>query len=263
MSTEDNPFGTQPIHLKKLDETSVHNIRKATKQLRARLQLQHQLEGHHHKTEKLRAAVKELARLLRAQRDADVLAGLLQELITASDDLTVQQLLSALRSDLYSGPMPAENMKRVHTLVREIQKKTPKLIQDRYTEAEINQVMVKKFTTLCESGRDLLTGEDWEALHNWRKQVKKLLYQYQLKTSMTPKDLYILDHLEELGTGLGNINDLCMLERFVTTHQSQTTRAHTLAIYSKVHEMIAARRLGELQRCQAVFREISNLQISF
>ena len=258
MDTDGRPFGNQP--LQRLDKQSVHNIRKGTKQLRAHLQLLRQLEGQHHETEELRNAVKELARLLASQRDTDVMAGLLQELITATEDLEEQQLLGTLLSELQCTPMPADDMKRVRKLVKEIEKKTPRLLHTRRNETEINRVLQLSLATLCATGRELLAHDDWEALHDWRKQVKKLMYQYQLKASLTPEDLFVMERLNQLGNGLGNINDLTMLKRYVNTHQSRTTRAHDLDVYSRVHGLIATRRNAELDSCRAEFRAISNLQ---
>ena len=259
MDSDNKPFGT--LNLKPtLDEQSVHNIRKVTKQLRARLQLLRQLEGPRQETEQLRQAVKELARLLAAQRDADVMSGLLQELITETEDLEVQQLLAALRCELHGGDMPAGDVSRIHRLVREIEKNSPRLLQARHSDAEISRVLDTRLAALCAAGRELLSGTDWEALHDWRKQVKKLMYQYQLKPMLSPKEYFVLESLDRLGSVLGSINDLCLLERYILNHQSGETRAHSLEVYARTRDMVDGRRNRELANCHDVFGAISNLQ---
>lgn len=257
----DKPFfASLPLKGKNLDEDSVHKIRKGTKQLRARLQLLRQLEGQHHDTEQLRQSVKELARMLATQRDADVMSFTLQQMIAETEDLEVQQLLASLRSELQPAQMPTGDMKRIHKLIREIDKSSQKLLNHNLPAEEIGQVLERRFAVLCATGRELLTSNDWEALHDWRKQVKKLMYQFQLKPALTPRDFFVFEHLDKLGSGLGNINDLSILERYVNAHQAESTRAHDLDVYGKVHELIASRRLHELTECRSQFRSISNLQ---
>lgn len=259
MESDNKPFGTLTL-ASSLDEQSVHNIRKGTKQLRARLQLLRQLEGPRRETEQLRQAVKELARLLAAQRDTDVMSGLLLQLITETDDLEVQQLLAAMRSELHGDAMPVGDVGRIHRLVREIERKSPKLLKTRHSDAEISRVLDVRLAALCAAGRELLVGRDWEALHDWRKQVKKLTYQYQLKPSLTPKEYFVLEHLDRLGSSLGNINDLCILERFMRDHQAAETRAHTLDVYARAHALVDVRRDGEKSACLDAFGAICNLQ---
>lgn len=260
MNSDKPFFGSLPRRGISLDEDSVHKIRKGTKQLRARLQLLRQLEGQHHETEQLRQSVKELARILATQRDADVMSFTLQQMIAETEDLEVQQLLARLRSKLQPDPMPSGHMKRVHKLVREIEKRTKKLLKHKHPVSEVEKVLARRLAILCATGRELLTSNDWEALHDWRKQVKKLMYQYQLKPFLTPKDFFVFEHLDKLGSGLGNINDLSILERYVNAHQAESTRAHELEVYEKVHGLIDARRLLELEGCRSVFRAINNLQ---
>ena len=259
MDSDNKPFGSLSLQ-PTLDEQSVHNLRKGTKQLRARLQLLRQLEGPRRDTEQLRQAVKELAHLLAAQRDVDVMAGLLQALITDTEDLEVQQLLAALRSELHGDALHAHDVSRIHRLVRDIEKKSPRLLRKRHSDAEIGRVLDTRLAALCAAGRELLHGNDWKSLHDWRKQVKKLAYQYQLKPALTPKDYYVLEHLDRLGSILGNINDLCLLERFMTDHQARETRAHSLDVYARAHALVDARRNAEFTACRAEFGAINNLQ---
>jgi len=259
--TTDNTDITFPGHsASSLDEASVHRIRKGTKQLRARLQLLRQLEGRHHETEQLRNSVKELAHLLAAQRDADVMADALQDMIARTEDLEVQQLLASLREELKPEPLAAKERKRIHKLISEINRSSKKLDSHKHESAEIDKILDARLAALCAMGRELLQTNDWEALHDWRKQVKKLMYQYQLKTALTPKILFVFEHLSELGSHLGHINDMSILESFVRGQEIRTARAHDLNLFTKVHQLIEMRRQEELSDCRKVFQAIDNLQ---
>jgi CHAD domain-containing protein len=243
-----------------LDAASVHHIRKGTKQLRARLQLLRQLEGQHQETEQLRQAVKELARMLAGQRNADVMYSLLQELIDACDDTNVVDLLTAMQDSLSSTKLPADEKKRISKLVHDIEHKTRRLAQFKYGETDINRVLAARLDSLLAAGPALLASSDWEALHDWRKQVKKLMYQYDMKPSPTPGDLHVYEQLDQLGNGLGKINDLSMLKSFVREREKHYTRAKALLVFDKVYAMIDYRRETQLHLCQDLFSVIKNQQ---
>lgn len=251
-------FGSLPHHGGSLDQESVHHIRKGTKQLRARLQLLRRLEGEQEETERLRESVKELARMLAGQRDTDVMHNLLQELIEETGDPELSDLLVELRDNLVSERLPEGDIKRIRKLVSEIEKSTHKLLKDDYSESDINRVLEERLSALCGAGRILLASSDWEALHDWRKQVKKLMYQYELKASPTPRDLYVYDHLDQLGGALGRINDLSMLKKYVRNQESANTRASTLLLFGKIFDMIEDRRQSQLAQCREVFKNLNN-----
>ena len=242
-----------------LDEAGVHKIRKGTKQLRARLQLLRQLEGRKDDTEKLRQSVKALARMLAAQRDADVMAEALQELSTRTEEPEVKQLLATLGEALQPEPLATAERQRIHRLIKEINKSAKKLKSHHHEIAEVDSILNSRLATLCAMGRELLSGTDWEALHDWRKQVKKLMYQYQLKGALSPKDLFVYEHLDQLGTSLGNINDMRILEEFIRSHQYQTTRARELTLYETIHQLIEGRRQEALESSKSIFQAINNL----
>lgn len=259
--TLDTPEISFPKHsASTLDEASVHKIRKSTKQLRARLQLLRQLEGRRDDTERLRQSVKALARLLAAQRDADVMDDALQDMMTRTDNPDVQQLLASLRDDLKPEPLVPGDRKRIHKLIREINKSTKKLKTYKYENTEIDIILNSRLSGLCAMGKELLGTSDWEAIHDWRKQVKKLMYQYQLKPALTPKDLFVYEHLTHLGSSLGNINDMSILENFVYNHEIRSTRAHELDLYVKINALIDERRQEELSDCRIIFQALRNLQ---
>ena len=117
-----------------------------------------------------------------------------------------------------------------------------------------------RLQSLLASGPALLASTDWEALHDWRKQVKKLMYQYQVKPSLTARDQDVYDHLDQLGDSLGKINDLSMLEQFAREQEKGFTRAHTMLTFSRLYDLLDQRRQGQLQQSRELFEAIRKLQ---
>lgn len=253
-------FGSLPAKGNALDEEKVHHLRKGTKQLRARLQLLRQLEGQREETERLRDSVKQLARLLATQRDADVMQNHLAEFIDQCTDPEMEELLTELRDNLEGQNLPHTDIDRIRHLVSYIEKNTHKLKKHKYPEEEIEKILEQRLALLCTEGTSLLQSVDWPALHEWRKGVKKLMYQYGLKSSQTPKDLYVYEHLDQLGSSLGKINDMTILENYVREQESLNTRAHTLELFEKIYTLIDNERLAMLEESRRIFNEISHLQ---
>jgi len=79
----------------------------------------------------------------------------------------------------------------------------------------MQEVLSKRLASLFLIGDRQLSANDWEALHAWRKQVKKLMYQYGMKSAMTKRDRKNFETLDALGSSLGRINDLCILESYI------------------------------------------------
>lgn len=255
-----SPFGEIPRHAGKLDRESVHHIRKGTKQLRARLQLMRQLDDRDRKTEQLRQAVKELARLLAGQRDADVLHGLMEELKADCDDREVRALLDSLQGKLTGRHLPVDTMNRIVKLVREIEHGSHQLAPLGSPAADIDRLLAARLQRLLAAGPALLASSDWPALHDWRKQVKKLMYQVDMKPDRAPGDIVVRNHLDQLGDCLGKINDLCMLENFVRHQEADVTRAHTVDTFGRLLQLLDRRRQARLAACNTCFEALRRLK---
>ena len=199
-----------------LDKESIHQLRKGTKHLRAHLHLLRQLEGQQKEIENLRTAVKKLARMLSVQRDADVLHALLQNMISEADDAELVALMTGLKQKLEDKRLPPSDLKYVLGLTRDIKKKTHKLLCKEPAEDDIKPILKLRLSELCETGEEILSSEitEWEDLHDWRKQIKKLTYQHKMIRNQTPAELKIIEILDSLGDELGKINDQKILEIF-------------------------------------------------
>lgn len=259
MSLDKSPFAGHPP-IDHLDEAAVHSLRKKTKQLRAQLQLLRQFEGKQHDTEHLRGAVKELARTLAQQRDTDVMANLLQELQQACTDQEIHALLRQFSDALHRPHLPDEDLTKIASLVRDIEQHSVKLARLRYPDTDINQVLENRLKILCAAGQALLDSRDWEALHDWRKQVKKLMYQFDLKPSPTRRDQHIAEQLDILGSVLGRINDFTMLEHYIRQQEKAYTRVHAVLIFNRIYDLVNRLRDQQLVLAARQFETIRQLQ---
>ena len=261
MTIDKSLFWTLSSKSKTLDNESVHQLRKGTKQLRAHLHLIRQLQGHQQETEHLRQSVKKLARMLADQRDADVMYALLQELINQTTDAELSTLMTELQHVLNSERLPHMDIRQIHKMARDIDRSTDKLLADEPEGDEINQLLDVCLKSLCESGQDLLynTVANWDDLHNWRKQVKKLTYQYKLKKNPGPRDLSIIYKLDLLGDSLGKINDFNILDNFIRRQQHLNTRAQTLQGFTQLLDLLDQHKYLLLAQTQKLFAELTTL----
>ena len=260
MASEDSIFGPLTHKGKRLDVASVHRVRKRTKQLRAQLELQRALEGQLLEMKELRQLVKQLARLLAPQRDADVMSAALQQLSTQTGSAKVKQLLLSLDEKLQPNALSGSDMKTIHKLVGKIEAAAPSLLHSNHNSEAVHQLLETRLAALCASGAELLDSHDWETLHDWRKLVKKLMYQFQLQASLTPREERLFQQLEKLGDCLGRIHDMCMLETYVQGHQAQAGDQHKASSYKKIFKLIEANQEQELASFRQLFEALEQLQ---
>lgn len=259
MAPEESLFGKLPAPGEPFDEACVHSIRKETKRLRACLELQRALEGQILEMRELRQSVKTLARMLADRRDADVMSDALQKMQAATEDNPTRQLLVRLSKDLEPAQLSPSDSQEIHQLLATIETGTAKLLTpEKYPEA-IECLLETRLAALHSSGQELLGSRDWEALHDWRKLVKKLMYQFQLKRCLTGKDQSVSDALERLGQSLGVLHDLCILEDYVQGHRNSSSQPQNSSAYAKILADIAARQEQELIQFRKLFNDFSQL----
>ncbi|MDC1528666.1 CHAD domain-containing protein [Gammaproteobacteria bacterium] len=245
-----------------LDKETIHQLRKGTKHLRAHLHLLRQLEGQQKETENLRAAVKKLARMLSVQRDADVLYSLLEDMIRETDDAELVALLAGLKDKLEDKRLAPSELKRVLGLTRDIKKKTHELLGKEPLENDIKAILTKRLSEFCETGEEILflNITDWEELHDWRKQAKKLMYQHKMIRHQTPAELKIVETLDSLGDELGKINDLKIMDNYLKQQQLLCTRAYTHELYQKLYNLIGEHQQHHLSSCRNLLPNLKQLK---
>ena len=172
--------------------------------------------------------------MLSLQRDVDVLYSLLQDMTAEIDDTELVALLTELKNKLENKRLPPSQLKHVLLLTKDIKKKTRELLSKEPAENDIKAILAKRLAELCETGEEIYSSEitDWEDLHDWRKQIKKLTYQHKMIRNQTPAELKIIEILDSLGDELGKINDQKILEIFYNNN-SYFVLEPTLTCYIK------------------------------
>ena len=256
MPPNHNPFSNAAKNLSVLDSDTIHQLRKGTKLLRARLQLLRLLGISTQQHDKLRNALRKLAHLLGGQRDSHVMYGLLKELKSASQDASLETLITDLQKSLEQNHLSSIEIQRIKDLLKSIEEVANPILEKPLPVTEMQEVLSKRLVSLCLNGDRQISGNDWEALHAWRKQVKKLMYQYGMKSAMTNRDQKIFATLDALGNSLGRINDLCILERHIREREKNWTRAKTLSLFSQIYQMIDIQRKQALEQSKALNKAI-------
>lgn len=259
MASEEPFFGKLPAAGEPFDQTTVHSIRKGTKRLRAFLELQRALDGQLPGMRELRQSVKTLARKLADKRDADVMSDALRKMEATAQNPPARQLLARLSKDLQSIHLSASDNQEIRQLLKQIESATAKLLKRENDPEMVERLLDSRLAALRSSGEVLVDSRDWEALHDWRKLVKKLMYQHQLKRSLTRKDQSVTDVLERLGHSLGNLHDLCILEDYVQGHRNTSPQPQDTGAYATVLTNIAVIQQAELSQFRTLFSDLSHL----
>lgn len=222
----------------KLDDASIHEVRKLTKQFRAQLDLQRALNGKNPERERLHQSLRQLARLLCPQRDRFVMDAALGEMADQSSGQPgLVSLLNSLRNSLGSKSLTEGEIHRIQKLAGEIAAEAPGLLSSSFKDGMLDQFLHSRLSELSKPGPGLIAAQDFDALHKWRKQIKALMFQFQLKPSPSAKDLEIIEQLDQLGSSLGKVNDMhvlrdTLLQMFVGQEvtESQSQFASVLAM---------------------------------
>jgi CHAD domain-containing protein len=232
----------------KLDDTSIHEIRKLTKQFRAQLDLQRALHGKNPEREKLHQSLRQLARLLCPQRDRCVMDAALGELADqSSGQPDLVRLLNSLRNALGSKSLTEPEIHKIQKLAAEVVAKAPGLMSSSFNDGMLDQFLYSRLSELSKLGPGLLVAQDFDALHKWRKQIKALMYQFQLKSSPSAKDLEIMDKLDQLGSSLGKVNDIHVLGDTLLQMFDGQEVAESQSQFASVMAMLDVRLREELE----------------
>jgi CHAD domain-containing protein len=237
-------LGTWHLERAQLSDTHVHEVRKATKRVRAVLRmLGDDIESRDYT--RLNAEVRDLARELSQIRSAVVKVDLLESLVVEDDQLIFDtrglhgELLAAADKERHGlDDSEVDGLSLRFTAVRsEIEKiefhdnATASLGGIRRTYRRGRKSMTRAYAE-----------PTIEIFHIWRKQVKYLRHQMEIVQSLgAPTIPDLVADLEEIGEGLGGDHDLADLER-----AADTVAVGTLSSSTRQHlkEVIDSRRYG-------------------
>ena len=235
-------LGTWHLERAQLSDAHVHEVRKATKRVRAVLRmLSDDIDSRDYI--RLNAEVRDLSRALSQLRSAVVQVELLGSLVAEDAQLAIDtrwlhgELVAALDTERQGlEDSEIEGLSLRFTAVRSgIEKiefhddSTTLLGGVRRTYRRGQKSMTHAYAT-----------PTIESFHTWRKQVKYLRHQMEILQSVgTPAIPDLVADLEEIGEGLGGDHDLADLERAADTVAVGTLSSSTR---QQLKEVIASRR---------------------
>lgn len=235
-------------------EESIHQLRVGMKRLRALLRLVCDALGAvPSRAEQQRC--KALADAFACTRDAAVGLGLLGELLAAVPDPELRARLRAgfgqtLPVTQQPHPPLAEVAQHLRLMRRDVKDWPLHALNLRH----LNDQLARQYRRGRRLYRSL--GDDFAMalMHEWRKEVKRLLYQLEL---IRGRDRHSkLDRrIKRLGSVLGDLHDLDMLELQIESHIEDYWLDDRLALYRLLRERRAALRSRALALGSKIFVE--------
>jgi len=203
-----------------MGEETVHEVRKATKRLRALLRLiRDEIGSRHYRREN--RTFRDAARALSPARDAEVLMATVTRLARhfRGKRRLLEPVRQAARRHLQSarrGSRPAAARKRIVTSMRRARSRIAAWpISDDGWKA-IAPGIRRIYRGGRTGWRDAGAAPTVANLHEWRKRAKDLRYALDLLEPLWPPVLKALaDETDALGDRLGEDHDLALLRRFV------------------------------------------------
>lgn len=245
------------------DEEIVHDLRVATKKLRAAWHLVRDLAAPGQSRER-REALQHLSAQLSASRDLAVLDSLAQALAARQTDGEIALALDTLRDqmrtpsgDIAGGPEPeaADTLSIVRT---HLQNEIHAWHSLDHHEAErwrraIRHQLRKSRTRACRDSFEALRSQDAELWHDWRKTVKRLRYQREFVASMQGRTPGKIDaRISRLGSRLGDRNDFANLAALTDRYRDEDKLSP--AIHGRIRKAIALEERQLLSNCRRLGR---------
>ncbi len=256
-SDESFTLGVRRLLLEAADrlvqETDVHEVRLACKQIRAWLRLLRDAMDEP-TFQRENRAFRNIGRRFRASRDdktlRDTIAGLKETAPYRIDDDMIGNLSGGILSE--RRVVTADDMDKVFARTRaDAQAAKARIIHLALGKVDLRKAMKRSWRlnllSRRRAGRE--TGsEKTAALHEWRKQAKYLRFQIEILRDAWPGALDHLDHgLNKLTDDLGDDHDLAVLEQALSDAQVQAGPARpVIAAERRRHQKKAWRRAKRL-----------------
>jgi CHAD domain-containing protein len=241
---EQMELGAWHLERAQLSDTHVHEVRKATKRVRAVLRmLSDDIDSREYF--RLNAGVRDLSRELSQLRSAVVQVQMLGSLVAEDPQLTIDT------RGLHGELVAVLDTERQNLELSEIEGLSTRFtaVRSGIDEIEFHDDATASLGGVRRTyrrGRKSMThayaAPTIESFHTWRKQVKYLRHQMEILQSVgTPAIPELVADLEEIGEALGGDHDLADLERAANT---VAVGALSSSTRQRLKEVIAARRSG-------------------
>ena len=192
---------------------AIHQTRVACKRLRSIAKL---LKKNLPKAAKqLNAEIRDIARLLSLQRDAEVKLEVIHQLLKDADE-SQQHLLQQLVEHYQAGAIDQQIIEKNVELAKEKATALAEVVNGwkfkNINETKIIKSLNNEFELVKEGYKDNRKEPDPVDMHTWRKYTKTCLYQSQiLETHLKAKYAQPIEKLKKLGTLLGHYHDLVLI----------------------------------------------------
>lgn len=196
----------------------IHQARLLIKVLRARL---HLYEGCLGQVPGLDEALRRFNKSLSLRRDYAVAVQTLSELAQGHGGKKFQAVVDEL-CEYFNRHGEQEGIPRatLEAQVNEILAGIHGIAGFELSPARLTAYLQDQLLDCCDTGDAALQDGRCKALHNWRKNVKMLLYQLQIFGVTGGKLARLIARLDKLGKGLGRVHDYCFLQDIVVQIQA-------------------------------------------
>ena len=221
--------------------TAVHEYRKSLRRARSLLRLTQRFMGTKAHGE-LSSTLRELHRATSAQRDRDVVLDTLEGLELAEQVPGLAARLQdatggagASRSD--AGGQGDGSVSTLELLRRGVERLEPLPavfaggLPPKLEWRHLSEGVQRTYRRARRDMHQALHCDHEEAIHDWRKRNKELVYQIELLTSLlaSKRERKLRRRLAKLSEGLGQIIDLFVLRHFVEKHAEGEEKERVLA----------------------------------
>ncbi|MCB1231276.1 MAG: CHAD domain-containing protein [Verrucomicrobiae bacterium] len=245
------------------DEEVVHDLRVATKKLRAAWNLVKGLAGSELSRQR-REALQHLSAQLSASRDLAVLDSLAQKLAAQQTDGEIALALDTLRDQMRtpSGHTAADPELAASDTLSLVRNHLREEIHAWHTldhhesdhwRRAIRHQLRKSRTRACRDSFEALRSQDPELWHDWRKTVKRLRYQREFVAHMQGRTTGKIDaRISRLGSRLGDRNDLANLAALADRYRDEAKLSPP--IHGLIRKAIALEERQLLSNCRRLGR---------
>jgi CHAD domain-containing protein len=230
-----------------------HQIRVCIKRVLARLHLLEKVTATDPNISNLSQSLKQLSRQLATMRDRDVMLALLEQLLAQNTATSVNDLLKQTRERLIgTNQQPTAELRVLHTKAADICTNLHLIPKSSIGLSQIQHYMQKKWQRICGQYKSIVREQDQLKLHKLRKKLKSLSYQYEVLDELEPSSWLPAKKLTKLGTKLGKVHDLFVLERYLRNQQQQLTAdIHT---YNGAYALLGGKRMHLLKQSRKAFK---------
>lgn len=231
-----------------MDEDAVHDVRVNMKRLRGLVRLyrrpkqgdpvQNEVSAH------INSVLRDVANVFSTRRDVHVLAETLDQVARKSDKAVAVQL-RAIRREILAQTVAAMPDMAPERLIEQLQ-----WVREAWhgrlsrNDPGMEDALLRMYRKNQREGWQALNARDPHQLHEWRKRVKYFYYQLSAWPGASDWRSLQLEMLRKLGSLLGKVHDLDILQDYLQTRQRD---------YPNVLRQVRKRRVRLMKKIRRLY----------